>query len=177
MDFIDEKGLPKNWEIKNFESEDKVIEKSEDSDTFGKIIGNKVLRIKDNKENKVKMMSQRLNIKGLAGDTYVYSLISKSLTTANTIYMAYIRIIYEEGGSETFSYNLERNCTVYNQKTIEVRANKDYKGIEVGIRYNGNNEAYFDCFQLYRDTYGNTYSYDDKGNIIEAKDSKGIIQK
>ncbi len=177
MDFIDEKGLPKNWEIKNFESEDKVIEKSEDSDTFGKIIGNKVLRIKENKENKVKMMSQRLNIKGLAGDTYVYSLISKSLTTANTIYMAYIRIIYEEGGSETFSYNLERNSTVYNQKTIEVRANKDYKGIEVGIRYNGNNEAYFDCFQLYRDTYGNTYSYDDKGNIIEAKDSKGRIQR
>lgn len=51
--------------------------------------------------------------------------------------------------------------------TRAVTAEYDYDKVEVGVEYSGGSNAYFDCFQLYKDSYGKYYNYDERGNIIE----------
>ena len=50
----------------------------------------------------------------------------------------------------------------------------DYKGVVVWLLYYQNcNTAYFDNVQLTQDTFGNTYTYDEEGNLVSTTDLQG----
>ena len=52
-----------------------------------------------------------------------------------------------------------------------VVAEKAYSSIMVVLRYNFNaNTVYFDGIQLYKEEFGNSYTYDSKGNVISVRD-------
>ncbi|MDW8803225.1 cell wall associated protein, partial [Clostridium sp. A1-XYC3] len=49
-------------------------------------------------------------------------------------------------------------------------AKSDYRKVSIyGEYYNNLNEAYFTDFQLYKEEYGASYTYDEKGNVISVQ--------
>lgn len=52
-------------------------------------------------------------------------------------------------------------------------AKKDYSKVKISYTYCKNaNTAYFDGLSLYREEFGQTYTYDDKNNLVSAVDSQ-----
>ena len=52
-----------------------------------------------------------------------------------------------------------------------VKTDRAYKSINVyGLYYNNANSACFDGFRLYKEEFGDSYTYDSKGNLASAKD-------
>ena len=58
-----------------------------------------------------------------------------------------------------------------------ISAEDDYKKVVVGVEYARGNEALFDAFQLYKDSYGKYYKYNKVGNITEIINADGNIIK
>lgn len=57
-------------------------------------------------------------------------------------------------------------------------AKKDYSKVKISYTYCKNaNTAYFDGLSLYREEFGQTYTYDDKNNLVSAVDSQKTATK
>ncbi len=53
-------------------------------------------------------------------------------------------------------------------------AQKDYSSVAIWLMYEYNaNTVYFDGVQLYKEEYGNSYTYDEDGNVISVQDLQG----
>ena len=53
-------------------------------------------------------------------------------------------------------------------------AKKPFSGIKIQVLYDfGANTIYFDGIQLYKEEFGNSYTYNDKGNVTSVKDLQG----
>ena len=150
------------------------------TETAAPQLGGHALQITGNPTG-YKQASQNVYSSGSAGDTYVFSGWAKG----NSVPIL-------ENGSRSFALSVTFNNTdgtytrVYAHFNPDVDtwqyaanvavADKDYTHINFIILYNFNaNTAYFDGIQLYKETFGNTYTYDDKGNVISVKDLQDQI--
>ena len=125
---------------------------------------------------------QEIQSKGKAGDVYVVGGWAKGYS---------VPLKYENGYNRRFSITV--NFMKYdNEQKIEVStstvafnpcveewqymadavvADGDYEFIKVQVNYDYNaNTAYFDGIQLYKEEFGQSFTYDDDGNVISVVD-------
>ncbi len=124
---------------------------------------------------------QFVPVSGSAGDTYVLAGWAKGdsapLTSAETD--ANIRrfclkaIFHNTDGSKTervLSFNPDCPDN-WQYAASAVIADKPYSSIQVAAVYDYNvNTVYFDGIQLYKEEFGSSYTYDDKGNVKSVTD-------
>ena len=86
---------------------------------------------------------------------------------------------YTDGTTKTYTaqFNPDTDSTVSWQYSAQVMvAEKAYSSIQVKICYDYNvNTAYFDGIQLFKETFGSSYTYDDEGNILSVKDDQSEL--
>ncbi|MBC8059686.1 MAG: DNRLRE domain-containing protein, partial [Clostridiaceae bacterium] len=124
--------------------------------------------------NTSKNVYQTLNISGALGDTFVVGGWAKadSVPTTSGRYFAL------DVGVEGVDGNYQWIVVPFNQDSCDwqyvssvLKTDRAYKSITVyGLYYNNANAAYFDGFRLYKEEFGNSYTYDSKGNLASAKD-------
>ncbi len=107
-----------------------------------------------------------------SGDHFVYSVFGKCNYSGNSNMIAYIQFGSGENAKVHY-FPFPQYISDWQMLTVEAAADKDYTSMTVGVIYDGIEDAYFDCFQLYRDFYGTYYNYDKLGNITEMVNANG----
>ena len=81
---------------------------------------------------------------------------------------------YTDGTTKSFkfSYNPDMdNTNNWQYGAWNVVAEKAYRQINVDLQYDFNaNTAYFDGVQFYREEFGDSYTYDEDGNVLSVTD-------
>ena len=114
---------------------------------------------------------------GKKGDTYVASAFAKaeSVPASEWQYSLLVRFLKSDW-TPVNECNFEFNSysTEWQKVSGVATATGDYYYIQFWLLYYGNcNTVYFDNAQFIKDTFGNTYTYDDNGNLISTVDLQG----
>ena len=114
---------------------------------------------------------------GKKGDTYVGSAFAKAASVQNNAvdFCVLVRFLDENGetiNDRKFSFN--RYSTEWQKVSGAASAEEDYASVQLWLLYYHNsNTVYFDNVQLVKDVFGNSYTYDEDGNLISTKDLQG----
>ena len=133
-----------------------------------------------------KEISQRLEISGSAGDTFVLAGWAKGDSVPLSVWLHGATEYTDQGrffGLKATFHNDDETTTErtvsFNPDTQDywqyaatpVVADKDYTAITVSAVYANNlNSACFDGIQLYKEQFGSSYTYDEDGNLISVVD-------
>jgi RHS repeat-associated protein len=159
-------GMPDRWLSANLTANDKAVtnQKRFDSRSF-RIYGGPTVS---------KNVSQPMNTSGSKGDTFVVSGWAKARSVPRTVTSRRFALclgFYSSNPTVWKWLYFNDDYTGWQYLSGIIQAPVDYTSIRVyGIYYQNANEVYFDGFQVNKEPVS-TYSYDDKGNIISAKDT------
>ena len=122
-------------------------------------------------------ISQTVNVSGVSGDTFVLAGWAKADSVPIRDNREFALIATFKNGDaivnkSTVRFNPCADSTInWQYAASPVIAGGAYTSIVVEIAYDYNaNTAYFDGIQLYKEMFGNSYTYDGNGNIISVKD-------
>ncbi len=159
-------GMPDRWSSANLTANDKAV-------TNQKRFDSKSLRIYGSPTVN-KNVSQNIRTSGSKGDTFVVSGWAKARSVPRTVSTRRFALCLGFYSSDPTVWKwifFNDDYTGWQFLSGVIQAPVDYTSISVyGIYYHIANEVYFDGFQVNKEPVS-TYSYDDKGNIISAKDT------
>ncbi len=130
--------------------------------------------------SKAKSMYQDIQVSGASGNVYLLAGWAKGDSvplTGSRRFALICRFNNTDGTTtdRTVSFNPDTdssNCWQY--AAARVVAAKAYSSIRIILVYDYNqNTVYFDGIQLYKERFGETYSYDSDGNLVSAVDLQG----
>ena len=113
---------------------------------------------------------------GRAGDTYVASAFAKTTAAAAGEWYFTLLVRFLKNGSTVSEQSIPFNgyTTEWQKISGVAKAQGEYDSIDFFLLYYDNcNTVYFDNAQLIQDIFGNTYTYDTKGNLISVVDLQG----
>ncbi|MBO5211837.1 MAG: DNRLRE domain-containing protein [Clostridia bacterium] len=125
--------------------------------------------------------SQTLNMQGNAGDVFsagawakAFSVITNTQKDApDTARLFGISVLFTHTDGTTSRHRIPFNsfCNDWQFTSGAIVAPKDYNQVRFDIDYRNNeNTAVFTLPYLYKEDYGQTYTYDDDGNVISSVD-------
>ena len=127
-------------------------------------------------------VSQNIPVSGAANDTFVFAGWAKG----NSVplgerdghirqFAILMRFNYTDGStSEYFSAQFNADSTQWQYVAAAAVATKAYSSVTVYLAYDYNmNSVCFDGIQLFREEFGNSYTYDANGNVTMSKDTEG----
>uniref|UniRef100_UPI00398992A9 DNRLRE domain-containing protein n=1 Tax=Clostridium thailandense TaxID=2794346 RepID=UPI00398992A9 len=125
---------------------------------------------------KKKNVYQKLYISGKAGDGFIVSAWamanlaapSDSSASNESARLFALGVGFQTSATENdwFVVPFNEDVDTWQYVSDIIVAKKDYTQITIyGEYYNNINNAYFTDFQLYKEEYGASYEYDDKGNV------------
>lgn len=128
-----------------------------------------------------KRLTQTVKFNGAAKDTFVLAGWAKGNsvptpeagTGVNQRRFALQAVFnYTDGStSDPFYAHFNPDSSQWQYSATALVAQKAYSSITVLVMYDYNmNTVYFDGIQLYREEFGTSYTYDDKGNVISVVD-------
>ena len=89
--------------------------------------------------------------------------------------------LYSDDVNDRTEYNFDFNSStdgIWQQAAGLMIAEKDYIGIKIQVLYDFNaNTAYLDGIQLYKEEFGESYTYDANGNVTSVRDIIGQTTK
>ena len=171
-------GLPKGWNFENREVEDELMEVSS-MDEHASVLGNQVMRFKagdvklEGNGFRTKKMYKKIPCRGLSGEQLIFSVLGMASASSGNIFRSYMKIYHTNGQYRDYTFDFDKNFKNWQMLTRAVTVESDFDKVEVGIEYSGGSDAYFDAFQLYKDSYGKYYNYDERGNITEVVSEDG----
>lgn len=151
-----------NWNKTNCDDNDKV-----ENGSF-KFFGNSGID---------KNIYQSLNISGKKGDIFTLATWVNSKAVPNNSDRGIkisltIHFIREDGTIQSIDKNVNIDGTGWQFKSEVVIADSDYKNAIVYLVCSYNeNETYFDNIGLFKEKFGQSYTYDDNGNITSIQDN------
>ena len=127
---------------------------------------------------------QEVPVSGVKGDTFVLAgwamgegVPLSEFTDDKRQFTLRGSFLYTDGTSKVceFEFNPDTGGTdVWQYAAGVMVAEKAFSGIKIQVLYDyGANTIYFDGIQLYKEEFGNSYTYDDDGNVISVKDLQG----
>ena len=124
---------------------------------------------------------QNINVSGSAGDAFVLSGWGKgnSVPFTDELRQFGLKITFNntDGTTSDAVVSFSDTCNTANDWQYvagRVEATKEYSSVKVELIYNYNmNDAYFDGIQLYKEEFGERYTYDD-GNLETVTDILGL---
>lgn len=133
-----------------------------------------VLRI-TGKAGSIKKAVQSLAITGSTGDVYVVNAWGAADSVAlkdDRSFGTEVEFIYTDGTKDAFVSNFGAATPDWQYLSDVVIAKKAYSSINVSYIYGKNeNIAYFDGLAFYKEEFGASYTYDDKGNVLSTQDA------
>ena len=126
-----------------------------------------------------KSISQTIPVNGSAGDSFVFAGWAKgnSASLANLDsstgkeFALKLTFQYTDGSTKTETVSFNPDVDNWQYAAAAAVAEKAYSSVTLKAVYSKNaNTVYFDGLQLYKEEFGNAYTYDDEGNVISTKD-------
>ena len=172
-------SLPHDWDFENRKPNDVLATYNDIEHT--NIFGLKVMHFSPCNVNRVgkhfavRKMYRIIDYSGKKSDKYSLGVFAKSYATDNTVFRAFITFEYDYA-DKNYYFDFAKNCANWQLLIRDIIAEDDYQSITIGIEYDGFRDAYFDAFQLCKDSSFIYYNYDKRGKIVESCDSSGNIE-
>ena len=126
-------------------------------------------------------ISQTVQVSGTAGDDFILGGWAKGDSAPLEAYdsnpreFGIIATFNNTDGTTTTStirFNPYTDSSVnWQYAAAPIVAKKDYSSIKIEVAYDYNvNTVYFDGIQLYKESFGNSYEYDEDGNVVSIVD-------
>ena len=122
-------------------------------------------------------ISQTVNVSGAEGDTFVLAGWAKADSVPIKDTREFAMIATFKNGSTTVNTSTVRfnycadSSIEWQYAASPIVAKGTFTSITIELAYDYNaNTVYFDGVQLYKEEFGNSYTYDEDGNIISVKD-------
>lgn len=122
-------------------------------------------------------ISQTVNVSGASGDTFVLAGWAKADSVPIKDTREFALIATFKNGSTTVNTSTVRfnycadSSIEWQYAASPIVAKGTFTSITIELAYDYNaNTVYFDGVQLYKEEFGNSYTYDEDGNIISVKD-------
>ena len=123
---------------------------------------------------------QELPVGGNAGDTYVLAgwalgqgVPLTEQSTGTRTYTLRGQFLYTDGDTGVFEFDFNPSTDanlVWQYVSGVMVAEKDYSGIKIQVLFDyAANKVYFDGIQLFKESFGSSYTYDENGNVTVAK--------
>lgn len=123
----------------------------------------------------VKKLTQTLEIKGKAGDTYMVNAWGCGTPVPlmdNRTFGVEVEFIASDGTKESYVSNFGADIIDWQYLSEIFIPKKDYIKVNASYIYNYNeNNVYFDGLSLYKEDFENSFVYDSKGNIVKVQDA------
>ncbi len=169
-------NMPIYWTANGCTSNDKVITTS---DSTNPVTNNDSRFIMYGEPGIKKWLVQDLHQSGLAGDTYIAGAWAKaasvSLTSGPTRDFAvfvYFNYTDPTKSDEWLKLSFSEDSNNWQYISNAFVAKYDYQQMTIRVQYQNNaNTAEFDGMQLFKEQFGNTYTYDSSGNLKSVVDS------
>jgi RHS repeat-associated protein len=137
------------------------------SEEHSPILGNRVLRLIGSGTEE-KTISKTIDMKGNAGEELILTGWGKGYITRNDDFGLQMKVTFKDGSDpEIYKFGFSENYTNWQVLTRSIYMEKAYSSVEITAFYRGVKTVYLDALQLYRDSFGKIYNYDDKGNLID----------
>lgn len=121
-----------------------------------------------------KWLYQDIKVSGNKDDVFVLSGWGKGQSVPLTYprwFAIDLQFNYTDGSQFWYTFNLNEDSTQWQYASHKAIAQKPYNSVTVIYRYYLNqNEAYFDGLQLFKEEFGQSYQYDEKGNVLSTED-------
>ncbi len=130
----------------------------------------------DCKPSTAKTLSQTIYVSGNANDSLVLGGWAKGTSVSLTrdsakLFGLTAEVKYTDGTSDNFLVSFSEDSNIWQYACGAIVANKAFDSVIIRPHYSGEaNAAWFDGIQLFREVFGQTYSYDADGNLVSAKD-------
>ncbi|QGU96846.1 DNRLRE domain-containing protein [Clostridium bovifaecis] len=173
--FIYGTGTPEFWgKNVNTDSNDTLVISQDSLYPIKLDKDKKVFRI-NGSSSKNKNIYQKINQQGKANDVFVVSGWAKAdsvpLNSSSRQFALDVGIEKLDGTYEWKVVPFNQDSTEWQYVSAKIKASADYKSLTFyGLYYGNENTAYFDGLQLYKEEFGESYQYDDKGNLISTQD-------
>lgn len=139
------------------------------------------IKIDGNRDTK-QCIWQTIPVYGSAGDRFVFSGWACGdalpVTDENRAFRLMLMFTYQDSTySETYTYadfNLHQTDGQWQYVAASAIAEHDYKYVTIRAEHSYNaNTVYFDGLQLFREEFGEEYTYDTSGNVAKVRDALG----
>ncbi len=130
------------------------------------------------KSEEYKQLIQYVQIQGSAGDTFVFggwaqgdSVPIGDIQNRQRTFDIRLSFSNNDGSTTTETLHFNPNTNQWQFASGVAVAEKSYFGIVIIFDYNFNgNTVYVDGLQLYKESFGSSYTYDTDGNVVSVKD-------
>lgn len=162
-------GVPSGYSVFGEETGDGLVTLSDPN--YPAYLDNKAYKMVGNASTQ-KSIRQYFEYSGNADDVYTVAGWAKADASPDHSKVFDIRVrFYNTDGTYTYRSNLFNYDTGdWQYLSAPVVAAKDYTGFMVYFNYLQVNTAYFDGIGIFREEFGQSYAYDDEGNLVSAVD-------
>jgi RHS repeat-associated protein len=123
--------------------------------------------------NKQKAIYQTIKQSGKAGDNFILAGWAKgsSIGSSQGRFALSVGFKLENGSYNWHEKSFNKDSSEWQYLSEVISPSNNYVEIlYYVIYYNNANTVYFDGLQLYREEFGNTFTYDSKGNLVSTAD-------
>ncbi len=170
-------NIPVGWNHQHLDAEDITIDNISHNSNID-ILNNKMWKIEAKEVNPTtqevinKTISKTVSMTGLINDILFLSVFCNCNVTSSIILRAFMKIHYVNKGEKTYYFDFAKNCRCWQVLSRTLKAEDSYDFVEVGVEYNGCEQALFGCFQLYKDVSQSYFNYDSIGNLTDQSSAQ-----
>ncbi|CDM67294.1 Hypothetical protein CM240_0115 [Clostridium bornimense] len=159
---------PDFWQGDNLEvGRDGLIECSDEDHPEG--LSKSIMQVYTNADQ-IKRFRYGTGIKGKKGDSIVFSSWLKAATVPHG-FVNISAVFISPSGNTWNSLKINNDCDDWQYVSDVFIAPNDYTDIHIYAEVSNQvNPIYFDGIQLFKEEFGDSYTYDDKGNVVSVKD-------
>ena len=148
-------------------------------------LSKKIFQIVGDPEHKLRIR-QEVPVSGKKGDTFVLAGWARGdgtplgkIVPDGRRFTLRGTFLNTDGTTDEFEFHFNPDTggeNIWQYAAGVMVAKKDFDSIKIQVLYDfGANTIYFDGIQLYKEEFGNSYTYDEEGNVTSVKDLQGKI--
>lgn len=124
--------------------------------------------------SKEKRVYQFVKVSGKKGDVFTISAWSKNRAAQQTDekeLSMLVAVVKNDGNIQWKTIKINADSSAWQYTADQLITDGDYKQIDIYLMYRNNvNEVYFDNIGIFKDEFGQSYTYDKDGNAISSVD-------
>jgi RHS repeat-associated protein len=161
------------WSTTGLEGGDGIIKDSV-TQTAPAVLDNNSFKLSGSSQ-KTKNIKQTIKVSGKAEDIFVISAWAKAasvpLTDSNRKFALKLEFVNNDGTKTPVEFAFNQDSTDWQYVSGKAITEKEYSSVIIyGIYDRNENTTYFDGFRLYKEVFGQSFTYDENGNITSTKD-------
>lgn len=144
-----------------------------DAYAYQGFLGQRAMRLSGD-ITKEKFAKREIDIRGGAGDELLLTCFGKGTTSSNDRFGVSVKIHYVDTGvTSEHSFDFDPNFDSWQVLTRSIVTERAYDKVTIILFSRSANDVWFEAIQLYRDSFGKQYTYNEKKDMTQMVNADG----